>query len=66
MIYPLKPESGLDLNIDAHELNLKFLEFYMKSIAQDIKGRERKSTFLRKVQGIESRWGCYDGCFHEV
>ena len=27
MIYPLKPESGLDLNIDAHELNLKFLEF---------------------------------------
>ena len=25
-----------------------------------------KSTFLRKVQGIESRWGCYDGCFHEV
>lgn len=42
MIYPLKPESGLDLNIDAHELNLKFLEFYMKSIAQDIKGRERE------------------------
>ena len=30
IIYPLKPESGLDLNIEANELNLKFLEHYMK------------------------------------
>lgn len=39
IIYPLKPESGLDLNIEANELNLKFLEHYMRSIANDIKGR---------------------------
>ena len=39
IIHPLKPESGLDLNIEANELNLKFLEHYMKSIANDIKGR---------------------------
>ena len=39
IIYPLKPESGLDLNIEANGLNLKFLEYYMKSIATDIKGR---------------------------
>ena len=37
IIHPLKPESGLDLNIEANELNLKFLEHYMKSIANDIK-----------------------------
>ena len=50
IIYPLKPESGLDLNIEANELNLKFLEHYMKSIANDIKGRGTgKSTFLWKI-----------------
>ena len=37
-IFPLKPESGLDLNIDADHLNLKFIEFYMSDIAKDIKG----------------------------
>ena len=30
IIHPLKPESGLDLNIEANELNLKFLEVYCK------------------------------------
>lgn len=38
-IYPTKPKSGLDLNIKADSLNIKFLEFYMKSIVQDIQGR---------------------------
>lgn len=38
-IYPLKPKSGLDLHIQADSLNIKFLEHYMKSIAQDINGR---------------------------
>ncbi len=37
-IYPLKPKSGLDLHIDAHGLNIKFLEHYMSSVATDIKG----------------------------
>ncbi len=52
-VYPLKPESGLDLNIDAHELNLKFLEFYMSSVAQDIKGRGTgKVHFYGKFKGL--------------
>lgn len=38
-IYPLKPKSGLDLNINADSLNLKFLHFYMKSVVDDLKGR---------------------------
>ncbi len=38
-IYPLKPKSGLDLHIDANELNIKFLEEYMNSVATDIKGK---------------------------
>ncbi|KXB94837.1 hypothetical protein AXF24_12530 [Streptococcus pneumoniae] len=37
-IYPLKPASGLDLYIDADSLNIKFLEFYMKDIVQNIQG----------------------------
>ena len=44
IIHPLKPESGLDLNIEANELNLKFLEHYMKSIANDIKGRAKYTS----------------------
>ena len=53
IIYPLKPESGLDLNIEANELNLKFLEHYMKSIANDIKGRGTgKVHFYGKFKGL--------------
>ena len=53
IIHPLKPESGLDLNIEANELNLKFLEHYMKSIANDIKGRVTgKVHFYGKFKGL--------------
>ena len=53
IIYPLKPESGLDLNIEAHGLNLKFLEHYMKSIATDIKGRGTGNVhFYGKFKGL--------------
>ena len=53
IIHPLKPESGLDLNIEANELNLKFLEHYMKSIANDIKGRATgKVHFYGKFSGL--------------
>ena len=53
IIYPLKPESGLDLNIEANELNLKFLEHYMRSIANDIKGRGTgKVHFYGKFKGL--------------
>ena len=54
IIHPLKPESGLDLNIEANELNLKFLEHYMKSIANDIKGRATgKVHFYGKFKGLK-------------
>ena len=53
IIHPLKPESGLDLNIEANEQNLKFLEHYMKSIANDIKGRATgKVHFYGKFKGL--------------
>lgn len=53
IIHSLKPESGLDLNIEANELNLKFLEHYMKSIANDIKGRATgKVHFYGKFKGL--------------
>ena len=53
IIQPLKPESGLDLNIDATDLNLKFLEHYMKSIATDIRGRGTgKVHFYGKFKGL--------------
>ena len=53
IIHPLKPESGLDLNIEANELNLKFLEHYMKSIANDIKGRATgKVHFYGTFKGL--------------
>ncbi|MDR3118080.1 MAG: translocation/assembly module TamB [Mediterranea sp.] len=38
-IYPLRPKSGLDLNIVSQNANIKFLEFYIKSILSDIEGR---------------------------
>ena len=53
IIHPLKPESGLDLNSEANELNLKCLEHYMKSIANDIKGRATgKVHFYGKFKGL--------------
>ncbi|WP_455585695.1 translocation/assembly module TamB domain-containing protein [Bacteroides sp.] len=52
-IYPIKPTSGLDLNIDADNLNIKFLEHYMRSIAEDIKGRATgKVHFYGKFKGL--------------
>lgn len=55
IIHPLKPESGLDLNIEANELNLKFLEHYMKSIANDIKGRATGKVHFYGKFKVESR-----------
>ena len=52
-IYPIKPTSGLDLNIDATNLNIKFLEHYMQSIAQDVRGRASgKVHFYGKFKGL--------------
>lgn len=38
-IYPLKPQSALDLQIEADKTNLKFLEYYMNSITPEFNGR---------------------------
>lgn len=52
-IYPLKPKSGLDLHIDADSLNIKFLEQYMRSIAQDVNGRATgKVHFYGKFKAL--------------
>lgn len=45
-IYPLIPKSGLDLNIEANSINIKFLEFYIKSIGTNIQGRGTGKTRL--------------------
>lgn len=53
IIHPLKPESGLDLHIEANGLNLKFIEFYMKSVANDLKGRGTgKVRLYGKFKGL--------------
>ena len=52
-IYPLKPESALDLNIAAKGLNLKFIEFYAGSIMNDLKGRGTGNVhFYGKFKGL--------------
>ena len=65
IIYPLKPESGLDLNIEANELNLKFLEHYMNLLPMILKGEEQeKIHFYGKFKGLTG-WCGYDRCIHE-
>lgn len=49
-IYPKK--KGLDLRIDADSTNLKFLEFFMKDIASDVKGRT--TGYVRLFGGFKS------------
>lgn len=38
-IYPLRPKSGLDLNIKTSNVNIGFIETYLESIMSNIKGR---------------------------
>lgn len=38
-IYPLKPKSALDLQIEADSTNLKFIEYFMSSITPEFNGR---------------------------
>jgi hypothetical protein len=37
-IFPIKPTSGLDLNIHAERLNIRFIHRYMESIVDDLTG----------------------------
>ena len=38
-IYPIKPTSALDLEIEANNTNLKFIHYYMNSITPEFMGR---------------------------
>ncbi|MDR1003508.1 MAG: translocation/assembly module TamB [Prevotellaceae bacterium] len=38
-IHPLKPESGLDLQITADSVNVKFIEHYIRTITPEFNGR---------------------------
>lgn len=39
VIHPIKPNGRLDLRIQTNHANLGFLQFYMKSISSDVRGR---------------------------
>ncbi len=53
-IFPLKPKSGLDLNINADKLNIKFLEHFMKSVATDIRGHASgKVHFFGRFKALD-------------
>ena len=39
VIHPIKPNGRLDLNIHTNNASLGFLQFYMKSISSDVRGR---------------------------
>lgn len=52
-VYPLKPESGLDLNIEADRTNIGFLQFFMKNIVEDLHGRTNgKVHFYGKFNAL--------------
>lgn len=52
-IYPLKPESKLDLNIEAKHTNIQFLQYFMRSIVEDLHGRTSgKARFYGKFKAL--------------
>lgn len=52
-IYPLKPTSALDLQIEAGNTNLKFIHYYMKSITPEFSGRVKGNVhFYGKFKAL--------------
>ena len=52
-IYPIKPTSALDLQIEADSTNLKFIEHYMSSITPEFNGRASGNVhFYGKFKGL--------------
>lgn len=45
-VYPLKPTSALDLQIEADSTNLKFIHYYMSDITPEFSGRATGSVHL--------------------
>lgn len=52
-IYPIKPKSALDLQIEADSTNLKFIEYFMSSITPEFNGRASGNVhFYGKFKGL--------------
>lgn len=52
-IYPIKPKSALDLQIEADNTNLKFIEHYMSSTTPEFNGRASGHVhFYGKFKGL--------------
>ncbi|WP_294606116.1 translocation/assembly module TamB domain-containing protein [uncultured Bacteroides sp.] len=52
-IYPIKPKSALDLQIEADSTNLKFIEYFMRSITPEFNGRASGNVhFYGKFKGL--------------
>ena len=52
-VYPLKPESKLDLNIETEHTNIQFLQYFMRSIVEDLHGRTSgKAHFYGKFKAL--------------
>lgn len=52
-VYPLKPESKLDLNIETEHTNIQFLQYFMRSIVEDLHGRTSgKAHFYGKFKEL--------------
>ena len=52
-VYPLKPESKLDLNIETDHTNIQFLQYFMRSIVEDLHGRTSgKAHFYGKFKAL--------------
>ncbi len=52
-IYPIKPKSALDLQIEADNTNLKFIEYFMSNITPEFNGRASGNVhFYGKFKGL--------------
>ena len=52
-IYPIKPTSSLDLQIEADSTNLKFIHYYMRNITPEFRGRATgKVHFYGKFKAL--------------
>lgn len=52
-IYPIKPKSALDLQIEADNTNLKFIEYFMSSVTPEFNGRASGNVhFYGKFKGL--------------
>ncbi len=66
-IYPLKPTSALDLNIDADNTNLKFIHYYMKDISPEFGGRVKGQVhFYGKFKALTMQGNVVGDAFMKI